>query len=165
MEKKESKKRNATVYAKIAALFGKKEHYVIHIMKIGRVNPLYFERLVSGRFSTFQAYNQCLNEEKSERGELPLSELPKVSEPVYVTDGTQLPVYDEEIITVDTVEEATNKVATEEVLNNLNVIVTAAPEASDETSIQSPTEEIGTKTIRCKCPVCDEEIEIKFNNK
>jgi len=158
----EEKKRNATVYEKIAKLFGKKEHYVRSIMKIGKVNPLYFERLESGRISPFQAYNECLKEEKRKNGTIPLSEVPKVSEPVYFGNEVLLPDYDTETATQNAPME--NEAAMEQAFNNLNITVTAAPQSLDDTPVQPAIEQAGTKSIRCKCPVCDADIEVIINN-
>lgn len=158
-EVKPKKKRSADVYEKIARFFGVKRHYVQAILKIGKKNPLYFERLRSGRISAFQAYNDCLTQEKKERGEIPLSTLPKVSMPVYVSDATEVPIYDQPTATTyisdDTTDETTkvaeNKIALDEVFDNLIVTVTAA-ELSAEGIILPPTQQFGSKTIQCDCP-------------
>ena len=82
------KKRNAAIYEKIGKLFGKSSSYVKHILKIGRVNPEYFERITNGKFSVFGAYSACIAEA---RGDIP--PVPKVKTPVYYTNSTEVPVF------------------------------------------------------------------------
>lgn len=69
---KSIKKRRETAYEKIAKRFKVKPSYVKHILKIGRVNPLYFERLTQGRIALYVAYSKVKSEEKGELQPIPL---------------------------------------------------------------------------------------------
>lgn len=155
-EEKAEKERNATIVEKIAKLFGKSSSYVKHILKIGKVNPEYFELITNEKFSVFGAYSACIAEA---RGELP--SVPKVKTPVYYTSSTEVPTYTTFNSTVEQNEEEVER--TTATFSQPSTTVSAIKPvvvANSNTVAPDETEYIVVTGI-CEC--CGEETNLKIN--
>jgi hypothetical protein len=81
---KSIKKRRENAYEKIAKRFKVKPSYVQSILKIGRVNPMYFERISKGRMAVYVAESKVKSEEKKE-----LQEVPAIKPIVYFSQNLE----------------------------------------------------------------------------
>lgn len=77
------KKRREKTHERIARMFNVKPNYVMHILKIGDVNPEYFDRLRKGRIARYVAYSACISEQRQEYPPVPTDK-----EPIHFTPET-----------------------------------------------------------------------------
>lgn len=116
---------------------------VKQIRKVGMVNKLFFERIEAEKYSLFQAYHECVKEEK---GEMPA--VPSVKAPVYHTTSTSIPVFSEPTTT-----------AYEDNLPKETIAVNNVSNSKVESS--KPDEEF--VTVTSTCPHCGKEITLRIN--
>ncbi len=116
---------------------------VKHIRKVGMVNPLFFKQIEIEKFSLFQAYHECVKEEK---GEMP--EVPSVKAPVYHTTSTGTPVFSEPTTTAD------EDFITQEPIAGSN---------GNNTQVESTKSDEEFVTVTSTCSHCGEEITLRIN--
>ncbi len=85
------KKRRPVVYDKIAKIMCIKPNRVKQLLKVGKVNPWYFERIEKERTSLYAAYCKCNEEEEGVE-----QKAPRVRDTVYVSSSTETPVFGSE---------------------------------------------------------------------
>jgi hypothetical protein len=119
---------------------------VKHIRKIGLINSEHFERIEVSRFTLYQAYQECL---KQEKGYLP--EVPSVKAPVYYTTSTGTPVFSEPTTTADA-----------EVVNDHDETANSHNPMGEKPATTPESEELFV-TVISTCPHCGEEITLKIN--
>lgn len=90
------KKRRPVVYDKIAEIMGISANRVKHLLKVGKVNPWYFDRIEKDRTSLYAAYSKCKEEERGIE-----QTAPGEREIVYVTTTTPKPEFGLESKTID----------------------------------------------------------------
>lgn len=90
------KKRRPVVYDKIAEIMGISANRVRHLLKVGKVDPWYFDRIEKERTSLYAAYCKCKEEERSVE-----QTAPSEREIVYVTTTTPEPEFGSESKTFD----------------------------------------------------------------
>ena len=98
-------KRNPTTYDKIAKRFKVKSHYVKSILKIGRVNPEYFDLIRRGRMAPYVAYSQALAEERKKK-----QEVAKEKDPVFFEPSAEPTLETTQVAEPTTTEETDKKV-------------------------------------------------------
>ena len=155
----ERKKRRQVVYDKIAemtnASSGKRVQY---ILKIGKVNPEYLERMVLDKMSLQTAYLNCIAEE---RGDAP--EPPTVKAPVYLSNTTGTYPFEKSI---DTNTPANiNELTT----GSAAADVTKPPIIDGKTinkNIAIKSEENEDGIVTCICTHCGQEtvVNVSINN-
>ena len=91
------KKRRPTVYDKIGKIMGVTANRVKHLLKVGKVNPWYFDRIEKDRTSLYAAYCKCKEEEKGIE-----QKVPSVRDTVYVSSNTGTPEFGSESKTFET---------------------------------------------------------------
>jgi hypothetical protein len=145
------------VYERIAKhLKMKSGTEVKHIKKVGLVNPMYFERMDSTRWSLFASYQECLKEEKNGKEDDHRPELPAIKEPVYISSVTTDPSLCEHGNPISTdPEQDTDQQDDSTESNDENADSVAAV-------TQQATPPVG-RTITVTCENCNHEFEWKIN--
>ena len=80
--------RRMDIYRRIGIQLNLSGTRVKHILKVGKVNPLHFERIEIGRFTLFQAYQECVKEQNQQ-----LPPVPTLKAPTYHTSSTPMPQF------------------------------------------------------------------------
>lgn len=155
----ENRKKN--IYQRIGEIMLISGTKVKHVLKIGNVNPLHFDRIEKGRYSIYGAYLDCISDEK---GEMPAP--PAIKLPTYYSSSTQLPQFSESTTTAISRDQD-------------SLDASEGPEEMEHDSIEEQTDIVNTEDPRSSivtnnentdfilvlgiCQCCGQETKIKIN--
>lgn len=159
--------RKLNIYERIGRDMGiRSGNKIKYILKVGKVNPLHFERIEISRFSLLQAFQECKKEEENFE-----PEVPKVKAPVYHTTTTPVPGFakpDSTAGTFDYTSTSTAEVAPDEKTqqvdadteNDREVLTGEHPKTVAPGSDHAARRMI---TVRGICKECGQETEIEID--
>jgi hypothetical protein len=165
VEGKDGRKLN--IYERIGRDMGiKSGNKIKHILKVGDINPLHFERIEISRFSLLQAFQECKKEEENFE-----PEVPKVKAPVYHTTTTPVPEFgkpDSTGGTFDYTSTSTAEVAPDENAEQAEADTLNAGEAhsNDQSKTVAPQSDAAGRriiTVHGVCKECGHETEIEID--
>lgn len=165
VEGKDGRKLN--IYERIGRDMGiRSGNKIKHILKVGDINPLHFERIEISRFSLLQAFQECKKEEENFE-----PEVPKVKAPVYHTTTTAVPEFaksDSTGGTFDYTSNSTAEVAPDEKTERVDSDTENADEGhsnedSKTVTPRSYAADQRIRTVRGICKKCGEETEIEID--
>lgn len=158
--------RKLNIYERIGRDMGiKSGNKIKHILKVGDINPLHFERIEISRFSLLQAFQECKKEEENYE-----PEVPKVKAPVYHTTTTPVPSFAKpdstggifEYTSTNTAEVAPVENAEQADADTLNAGEAYSNEHSIAVTPQS--DPVGQRiTVRGVCKECGHETDIEID--